>query len=188
MTLIRDNDATPAPIGPWEVLSRSLIFEKFGRGIDEVVYTLPTGQQDSFYIKTERPAACVLPVTAAGSVVLVRQFRPGPNAVLLELPGGFVDRDESPIQAMQRELLEETGFEGELRLVTTAFDDAYSTQRRSCFVAINCTKVAEPRPDSTEIIEVVEVCMSDFRDLLRSGKMTDIEVGYLGLDYLGLLQ
>jgi hypothetical protein len=29
--------------------------------------------------------------------------------------------------------------------------------------------------------------LDKFRDLLRSGQMTDIEVGYLALDYLKLL-
>jgi hypothetical protein len=29
--------------------------------------------------------------------------------------------------------------------------------------------------------------LAEFRELLKSGKNTDIEVGYVGLDYLGLL-
>ena len=99
------NSLTGASISPWKELSRSTVFEKFGRGIDEVVFELPTGQQDSFYIKTERPAACVLALTEAQKVVIAKQYRPGPGEVLLELPGGYIDHGENPAEAMHRELL-----------------------------------------------------------------------------------
>jgi ADP-ribose pyrophosphatase len=174
-------------VRPWKELSRSTVFEKFGRAVVEVVYELPTGQQDTFYIKSEPPAACILALTEQNNVVMVRQYRPGPHEVLLELPGGYVDRGESPTEAMRRELLEETGYDGNVSLVATAFDDAYSTLTRTCFVATNCKKVQEPRHEATEFIEVVETSLDEFRELLRSGRMTDIEVGYLGLDYLKIL-
>ena len=54
-------------------------------------------------------------------------------------------------------------------------------------VATNCEKVAEPQNDENEPVEVVLLSINEFRELLRSGKMTDVEVGYLGLDYLQLL-
>jgi hypothetical protein len=55
-------------------------------------------------------------------------------------------------------------------------------------VATECEKVAEQKLDKTEFAEVVLMSLNEFRKLLRSGKMTDIEVGYLGLDFLGLLK
>jgi len=181
------NSLTGASISPWKELSRSTVFEKFGRGIDEVVFELPTGQQDSFYIKTERPATCVLALTEAQKVVIAKQYRPGPGEVLLELPGGYIDHGENPAEAMHRELLEETGYDGKVSLVATAYDDAYSNLVRTCFVATGCRKIQEPQHEATEFIELVEITLDEFRDLLRSGRMTDIEVGYLGLDYLKLL-
>lgn len=41
--------------------------------------------------------------------ILVRQFRPNLEMFTLESPAGGIDKSESPIQAMQREILEETG-------------------------------------------------------------------------------
>lgn len=52
----------------------------------------------------------VIPVTADGDVILIRQFRHGTEEFSLEVPGGMVDPGEEPIHAARRELLEETGY------------------------------------------------------------------------------
>ncbi|HHH12452.1 MAG TPA: NUDIX hydrolase, partial [Candidatus Moranbacteria bacterium] len=114
-------------------------------------------------------------------------FRPGPNCILNELPGGYIDENETPEQAALRELLEETGYKGNAQFVTNAFDCAYSTMQRACVVITDCEKVADQKLDKDEFAQVVTVTLEDFKKILRSGKNTDIEVGYLGLDYLGLL-
>lgn len=174
-------------IQSWEPLSRELAFQKYGRKIEKVIFKLPDGTKNDFYLKQEGPAASVLPLTRSREVVLVKQFRPGPNEILPELPGGYVDENEEPEITMQRELLEETGYSGEVELVTTCYDDAYSTMERYCFVATDCKKLANQQLEETEFAEVVLKSLNEFRELLRSGQMTDVEVGYLGLDYLELL-
>lgn len=86
-----------------------------------------------------------------------------------------------------RELLEETGYAGDAQFVTNVLDDAYTTMRRACVIATNCKKVAEQKLDDSEFAQVVLLPLDDFRKLLRSGQMTDVEIAYLGLDFLGLL-
>jgi ADP-ribose pyrophosphatase len=54
------------------------------------------GKESDFYIKKEGPAASVLAITKDKKVILVKQYRPGPSEILLELPGGFVDPNEKP--------------------------------------------------------------------------------------------
>lgn len=174
-------------IQKWEELSRELAFQKYSRKIEKVMFKLPDGKESDFYIKQEGPAAGVLAITKDQKVILVKQFRPGPGEILSELPGGFVDPDENPEVTMERELMEETGYKGKVQLVTTCLDDAYSTMNRYCFVATECERVGEPQTGEHEFIELELVSLEDFRKRLRSGKMTDVEVGYLGLDFLGLL-
>ncbi len=171
----------------WEELSRETIFEKYRRGIEKVVFRLPDGSERDFYLKKEDSPVCVLALTEAKEVILAKQFRPGPKKILLELPGGGIEKDEIPEDAIARELLEETGYTGNIKLVTRAYECGYSPMYRYCFVATDCKKVADPKPDDGEFIEVVLLPLGEFRGLLRSGELTDVEVGYLGLDYLGLL-
>ncbi|MBT4722926.1 NUDIX hydrolase [Candidatus Falkowbacteria bacterium] len=174
-------------IKEWEELSREVIFHKYSRKIEKVMYRLQDGQESDFYIKKEGPATAILAFTKDKKVILVKQYRPGPNEILHELPGGIVDQDESPEEAAQRELLEETGYQGLIRHVSHVYDCAYSTMKRYCVVIDECERVQEQNLDKTEFAEVSLISLMGFRDLLKSGRMTDVEVGYIGLDHLELL-
>jgi ADP-ribose pyrophosphatase len=174
-------------IQKWEEISREEVFSKYGKKMEKVDFKLPDGKVSDFYIKKEGPAVGILALTKDQQVILVKQFRPGPKEILDELPGGYVDENETPKQAAERELLEETGYKGKAEFVTTAYDCAYSTMNRHCVVITDCEKVAEQNLDKTEFAEVVLIPLSEFRELLKSGKNTDVEVGYIGLDYLELL-
>lgn len=171
----------------WKELSRELVFQKYSRKISKVDFQLPDGSVSDFYIKEEGPAVAVVAFTPENQVVLVRQFRPGPKKVLLELPGGYVDAGEDAIEAGKRELLEETGYTGKFHKVGECYDDAYSTMHRTVVVATDCTQVHDQALDQYEFADVTVVSLERFRAILCSGEMTDVEVGYLALDYLDLL-
>ena len=56
-------------------------------------------------------AVGIVPLTPAGDVLLVRQFRPPVRTELLEIPAGLLDVDgEDTLACAERELLEETGY------------------------------------------------------------------------------
>lgn len=171
----------------WKEISRETVFQKYSRKIEKVIYELPGGKKAEFYLKREGPTVCVLGITKNKEIILAKQFRPGPNEILLEIPGGGIEEGETAEQAAARELFEETGYRGKVQLISDAFDCAYSTMHRHCLIATDCEKKTEPQNTDSEITEVELLSLEEFRKLLRSGKMTDVEVGYLGLDYLGLL-
>ena len=174
-------------IQAWKELKREQVYKKYSRAIDRVDFLLPNGTEADFYIKAEAPAAAIFALTSDDQVILARQFRPGPKKILNELPGGYLDPGENALESIGREFREETGYEGEFVEIGTCLDDAYSTMERHCFVATNCKKVGEPQDTDTEQTELVLMPLDEFRQQLRSGQMTDVEVAYLALDYLGKL-
>ncbi len=113
----------------------------------------------------------VIPLTEKGEVVLVRQFRHGIRDFTLEVPGGLVDPGEDAAAAAERELLEETGFAGSEPAVIGRVtpNPAFLTNRCSTCLIRDCRRVAEPRPEEGEEIEVIVRPIADIPDLIAAG-------------------
>jgi len=171
---------------PWVCLSEKIVHDGY-RKIARRTYHLPNGSSADFEIRIEPRVVAILAITSQHRVVLTRQYRPGPESLILEIPGGGVEPGETPEQAARRELLEETGCDGDLQFIGESLCGAYTTMQRYNFVAMNCRRIAFPKPDEHEFIDVVELPLDDFRALLRSGQLSDVATGYLGLDFLGML-
>ncbi len=173
-------------VQPWVKLNEERLRVGYRR-LRRCLFQFPDGHTDTYDLMDEGPVVCTLALTAAGRVVLARQYRPGPDEILLELPGGGMEPGETPEQAARRELLEETGYAGDFQLAGSGLHCGYSSRRIFHFVATNCRKVQEQTLDHNEAIEVVELPLAEFRAHLRSGRLTDAAAGYQGLDFLGLL-
>ena len=172
----------------WEEIKREPGQKFYGRSVDKVCFRLPDGQEADFALFSGGKSVACLALTKNNEVVLARQFRPGPKMILNELPGGGLRDGENPEEAMKRELLEETGYQGKVALVTTLWHDGYSPRIKYALVATECEKITEPvLEDNGESIETALMSLAEFREHLHSGQLTDIEIGYLGLDFLGLL-
>lgn len=170
----------------WQLLKEEP-YELDFRKLNRRIFQLPNGEAHNYDILIDREVSVIVAITPDDQFILVQQFRPGPNKVLLELPAGIIDAGEEPLHAAKRELLEESGYAGELTYVGPAYRDAYSTVVLHTFVAKNCQKMAEPKPEEDEFIEVVLLNAQEFRAHIKSGQLTDVGPAYLALDYLNKL-
>lgn len=151
-------------------------------------YQLPDFRQVDFELISVGNIVCVLPLTTQRRVVLAKQYRPGPNQIMYELPGGLCEDNEAPDSAAARELAEETGYAGRLEFVGSMPISAYAVGQRYCFVAHDCQQVQPQQLDENEFIEVELVSLTGLRRLMRAGQLTDVSTGYLCMDWLGLLR
>jgi ADP-ribose pyrophosphatase len=173
-------------IKDWQAIEEKEVYGGY-RKVIRRRYLLPDGQKADFDLIKGGQLVCILAITSDNQIILAKQFRAGPGKILLELPGGGIERNEDPQQAAARELLEETGYSGTLQQIAHTPTDAYSTAHRYHFVATNCQLIAIINNDEHETTEVATMSLVNFRLHLQSGQLTDRATGYLGLDYLNLL-
>ena len=130
-----------------------------------------TGESHTFYRIDADDWVNVVPVTPEGEIVMVRQYRHGAQKVTLEIPGGIIDPGEAPGAAAARELLEETGYRGEVAelLGTVNPNPAVFGNRCFSFVVRGAREVAAIQNSATEETVVERVPAADLPRLLTRG-------------------
>jgi 8-oxo-dGTP pyrophosphatase MutT (NUDIX family) len=115
----------------------------------------------------------VIPITAAGDVVMVKQWRAGSGAITLEIPGGLLDDGEDPAAAAARECLEETGYAAKVVRPMGAMNPnpALFTNRLHSFYAIDVERIGDITNEGTEHTEVVLVPLRELEGLLRENRV-----------------
>ena len=120
-------------------------------------------------------AVAVAPIDNQGRVVLVKQYRHAIRAVVTEVPAGKLDSDdEDPLEAVQRELREETGFRaGRIENLGSIYpSSAWSTEFVHLYLAQDLIP-GPTAPDADEAIEVLHLPLDNAIELVRSGAITD---------------
>lgn len=131
----------------------------------------PEGRERDFVRLSAPDWINVIPLTAEGNVVFVRQYRHGVREVTLEIPGGMVDPPESPSDAALRELVEETGYSAPAVVALGAVWPNPAIQDNLChlFLAEGAKRVGPPTPDAYERFEIVEHPLTEVPRLVREG-------------------
>lgn len=167
------------PQDSWTLLGSRYVREYRVLRVREDRYRFePSGGETDFVVCESADWVLVIPFTPDGQVVLVRQYRHGIRQVVLEVPGGLVDGNESPEETAARELQEETGYVAEdIQVIgrlmpNPALNDAHFYVA----VARGCRQAAEPSPDPWEQIEVALYPQGQIRSMVRSGDLSHAQV------------
>ncbi len=135
---------------------------------------LPNGAVAELEIVRHPGAACVVPVTDDGHVLMVRQWRHAAGGWLLEAPAGKLDPGEAPRACAARELEEETGHvAGDLiELGFILVSPGFCDERIHLFLARGLTPgTAALEPD--EALSVERHAIEDVVSMVAGGAITD---------------
>ncbi|WP_293788159.1 tetratricopeptide repeat protein, partial [uncultured Aeromicrobium sp.] len=165
----------------WQLLRSTPMFDGYTR-VRRDTYRLPDGSESDWDVLEQRDTVAVVAFTTAGTVLVFEQFRVGPAAPIVELPGGLIDPGESALVAGARELAEETGFAaGALFDAGAEWAGANSTRRKSVVIAAGCHRVGDPRWEAGETGAIGELKASDLVPHLLSGALSDAGAALRGL-------
>ncbi len=131
-----------------------------------------TKKAGRFYVIDTNDWVNIIPITEDEQVVMIQQYRHGSKNITLEIPGGLVD-DESPENAALRELLEETGYQGDSVTYLGATNPNPAIFNNLChtFLVRNVKKVSETNLDDNEDIEVTLKPIEEIPSLIADGSI-----------------
>ena len=135
---------------------------------------LPNGKKSIREIVRHPGAVCVIPVDSDENVIMVKQFRYPFSEVLLEVPAGKLEKGEDPLEAVKRELEEESGVvAGNIEHIGTMYTTvAILDEKIHMYLATDLT-YQDAHPDADEFLEVEKIPLKTLVDMVMDGKIPD---------------
>lgn len=159
----------------WTVLeSTKLLSKGTWMNLRQERVQLPTGAIVPEWFVLEFPDwVNVVAITKDGHFVMEDQYRHALGQTHYELVAGVIDPGETPLQAAQRELSEETGFGGghwEL-FMTVSPNPTNHTNFSYTFLATDVEKLSEQHQEPTEDINVDIFTRDEVLELMETGQI-----------------
>ena len=132
-------------------------------------YLMKSGKKvDPYFYIEVPPSVTAMALTSDNQVILVEQYRHPIAKKIIELPGGFIDEGESPDIAIERELLEETGytFEKLIPIGRTAGNPGVMNNYTYLYLALGGEKRAAQQLDPNEEIDIVLKSIEEVKEML----------------------
>ena len=141
-------------------------------GIESI--TLPSGVPVELEIIRHPGAAAVVPIHAAGTVTLVRQYRHAGGGMHIELPAGVLEAGEAPEACAARELSEEVQLAARTltRLSTIHTTPGFTDEQIHIYLGTGLT-VSNGVPEEDEFLQPIRMPLSEAIAMVRAGALPD---------------
>jgi len=141
----------------------------------------------------EKDTSYVVPITSEKKFILEKQYKQGTGTFMIEFPAGYIEENESPEDAAERELLEETGYSAERFTIIGKLAQHPSKEIGILHVVLaeNVFQTSKQNFDATEEIELMELSIDEIIKMIENGEIWaggTIAPFFMALNKLGLLE
>lgn len=159
---------------PWRTTSTRPIYRNRWIDVREDIVELPDGHATVYGVVECSECVGVLPFLDRDTVLLVGQYRYVARAFFWEMPTGGQHAGETVLDAAQRELVEEAGYEAGRLVELCDFHTSKSILREVAhlFVAEDLRPASRP-PDHTEFIEPRAFPFAEVLAMVERGEIKD---------------
>ncbi|HWA07316.1 MAG TPA: NUDIX hydrolase [Ignavibacteria bacterium] len=158
----------------WKKISTELKFKNgwWSYKIDK--YTLPDGTPGEYHYAFTFGSVFIIPVTAEGKILLVKQYRYLNDRFSLEFPGGGVKTENDHDKQAEKELIEETGFTGEL-IYAGMFNPYNGVTNEICkvYIARNLKPSSAYKKDNSEEFEIFYLTPGEIDKMIMENEIYD---------------
>ena len=168
------NKSEPMPIKHWKKLSTTIKHKNDWWNYQIDKYLFPTGKEGEYHYVHTSGSAFIIPILDNGKIILVKQYRYLNDRISLEFPGGGIKEGQKPKDIARKELIEETGFKGDLEKVGI-FNPYNGITDEIChvFVARNLKPSNEETKDEFEEFEIANLSIKEIDEKIRCNEIYD---------------
>lgn len=158
----------------FKILKRETTYQSRAFSVQKVDLHLPDDRTVTYDLVDHNNSISIVPLDQDGNIWFVRQYRLGPNEVLLELPAGVLEDGEPAKEGASREIREEIGKAA--RQLTPLGDfylaPGYANEHMFVFLATQLVH-APLDADDDEFLQIEAIPASEALQMAREGGFKD---------------
>ncbi|MDD5644903.1 MAG: NUDIX hydrolase [bacterium] len=157
-----------------KTISRKIIYKGKILDLEKALVKLVNGKKAFREVIMHNGAAAVIAVEKPDKIIFIRQFRYPAGKIILEIPAGRIDKNETPLNCIKREMMEETGYK--LKNIKKILDMypcvGYSNEVIHIYKADTGIKT-KPKPEFDENIRIHKIKLSKALKMIKKGRLKD---------------
>lgn len=158
------------------ILKREIVADGNVFSIERLYLRFSNGNERIFerLVSLTRGAVLIVPLVDNDNILLVREYAAGVDRYELGFPKGLIDSNEDPLQAANRELMEEVGYGAKELLALKSMTAAPGYWGSSVTIVLAKDLYPAKLPgDEPEELEVVPWRLSNYHELIAREDFTE---------------